>query len=127
MLQVVLAFLAAHIDVVLLAATPAVLIASVLLFAKLSRPQQDTLLGAVQGAYGVLAAVAPLTQFTWDDALARLLRRVELELGRKLKPKERARAEGIAAALLADPSEPDILAGDKKTNALLEHVARSAA
>lgn len=89
-----------------------------LLFKALARPQQDQLLGAVKGAYVVLAAVAPSTSYSWDDAVAALLKKVEIEMGRNLKPKEVARVKGIALALLADPSKPDPVGHAERGNAL---------
>lgn len=117
-------FLRDHLDTILLVATPVVVGAVALLFTRLSRAQQEQLLGATKGAYNVLSAVAPSTPWTWDDAIARLLHQVELEMGRRLKPREKVRVESIAAALLADDKKPDILKGAAKAAALNAVVGR---
>lgn len=114
----VLRFIAEHFGAILLFATPLVLAAVAALFAKLNRPQQDTLLGAVKGAYSILAAIAPSTPMAWDDAVATLLEKVAADMGRKLKPKEVARVKSIAASLLADPSRGDIVVGNVKIDVL---------
>lgn len=93
-----------------------------LLFKAIARPQQDQLLGAVKGAYLVLASVAPSTPYDWDDAVAALLKKVEVEMGRHLKPKEVARAKGIALAMLADENKPNLVG-----NAVRGEVLRAAA
>lgn len=93
-----------------------------LLFPRLSRAQQDQLLGATKGAYNVVAAVAASTPWPIDDALASILRQVEQEMGRQLKPKERQRVEGIALGLLADPSRPDIVSPTERSAVLRKRI-----
>lgn len=115
----ILDFIRDNLATLLVVGSPIILGLVALLFDRLSRAQQDQLLAATKGAYAVIAAVAPQTAFSWDDAVAKVLLQVQAEMGRRLKPREKARVAGIAAALLADPAHPDIVLDAQRTKALL--------
>jgi hypothetical protein len=76
---------------------------------------------SVKGLYLVRAAVADKTSTTLDDKVLEILRRLEEELGRPLKPAEQARARNMVLAMQADPSEPNI-APDSSTLARALHL-----
>lgn len=75
-------------------------------FAKLDENQRARLLAATKGAVLVVAEFSPHTPTSLDDRLLEVLRAVELELGRSLRPKEVARVKAIAKTLHADPRFP---------------------
>lgn len=79
-----------------------------LVFTNLDRAKQDKILALTKGAYLVIAAISKETPTKLDDALALVVQRVADEMGRELKPAEVNRVKGIAVAMQADPTRPDI-------------------
>ena len=77
---------------------------------KIDENQRRRLLAATKAAVLIVGEFAPKTPTTLDDKLVDVLRAVENELGRGLRPSEARLVQSFAKTLHADPRFPARLA-----------------
>lgn len=83
------------------------------LFALLDATNRSKLLAFTKGAVLIVADLSKNTPTTVDDDIVKVLREVEIQLGRTLKAKEVPLVKSMAKAISADSRFPAVLGAPK--------------
>lgn len=74
----------------------------------MGRLERERLLAATKGAFLIVSDIARKTPVTLDDDIAKIIKMVEEETAKSLRPAERHLVANVARAMHVDPSKPNL-------------------
>lgn len=98
------------------AAVPVVVVAMLMLgpfllplwLRTMNRLDRERLLAATKGAYLIVSEIARKTPMSLDDDIAKIIKMVEDETSKTLKPSQRLFVQNVAHSMHVDPNKPDL-------------------
>ena len=74
----------------------------------MNRLDRERLLAATKGAYLIVSEIARKTPMSLDDDVAKIIKMVEDETSKTLKPSQRLFVQNVAHSMHVDPNKPDL-------------------